>query len=137
MPTGASSTSAGAGPARCGPGDVPGRATRRTGRGHAVEQDGRRHPGLRSVIMSYRPVSDDPEPERVRRITLLLLLADGTCLRPVDGGPALATGDIAAGEHWLLDGVLRIPMQTHGFRAQGVHTVAVADLADEPGALHL
>ncbi|MFC7619959.1 class I SAM-dependent methyltransferase [Microlunatus sp. GCM10028923] len=77
---------------------------------------------------SYRTVPDDPEPDRVRRITLLLLLPEGECVVAADGGPALSTSDVAAGEHWLYDTTLRVPQQTHGFRIQGMRTVAVADL---------
>lgn len=85
--------------------------------------------------MPYRPVSDDPEAGLVRRITLLLMLPDGDCVVPADGGPALATGEVAAGEHWLLDTAPRVPMQTHGFRIQGMHPVAVAELDPaDPGS---
>ena len=78
--------------------------------------------------MPYRLVSADPEPELVRRITLLLLVPEGDCLVPTDGSPALSTGDVADGEHWLLDTALRVPLQTHGVRTQGVHTVAVSEI---------
>lgn len=78
--------------------------------------------------MTYRLVSSDPDPAEVRRITLLLLLPEGDCVVPADGSPALSTGDVADGEHWLLDTALRVPLQTHGYRIQGLHTVAVDDL---------
>lgn len=104
---------------------------------HADSGDGTPRIGRRprgsdeDLSVSYRLVSADPDPELVRRITLLLLVPDGDCLVPTDGSPALCTGDVAEGEHWLLDTALRVPLLTHGFRIQGVHTVAVADL--EPG----
>ena len=78
--------------------------------------------------MPYRLVSADPESELVRRITLLLLVPEGDCLVPTDGSPALSTGDVAAGEHWLLDTALRVPLLTHGVRTQSVHTVAVSEI---------
>lgn len=89
--------------------------------------------------MPYRLVSADPDPELVRRITLLLLVPDGDCLVPTDGSPALSTGDVAEGEHWLLDTALRVPLQTHGVRTQGLHTVAVTELdpADPAAGLQL
>ncbi len=89
--------------------------------------------------MPYRLASEDPAAELVRRITLLLLLPEGDCLVPADGGPALATGDVADGEHWLLDAALRVPLQTHGVRTQSVHTVAVTELdpADPAAGLQL
>ncbi|GAB3765295.1 class I SAM-dependent methyltransferase [Microlunatus parietis] len=89
--------------------------------------------------MPYRLVPTDPEPELVRRITLLLLVPDGDCLVPLDGSPALCTGDVADGEHWLLDTALRVPLLTHGVRTQGLHTVAVSELdpADPAAGLQL
>lgn len=89
--------------------------------------------------MPYRLVSADPEPDLVRRITLLLLVPEGDCLVPLDGSPVLSTGDVADGEHWLLDTALRVPLHTHGVRTQGLHTVAVAEIdpADPAAGLEL
>lgn len=42
-------------------------------------------------------------------------------------GPALPTGEVRPGEHYLLDSTLRIPMDQLGFRFQRVHPFAIDD----------
>ncbi len=64
----------------------------------------------------------------------MLTLPEGDCVVAADGGPVLSTGEVAAGEHWLLDTARRVALQTHGFRIQGMRTVAVAELGPaDPG----
>jgi len=52
-------------------------------------------------------------------VTFVPFLPDGRCVlieRP--DGPALPAGEVLAGEDYLIDTVLRVPMQTAGFRYQ-------------------
>jgi 2-polyprenyl-3-methyl-5-hydroxy-6-metoxy-1,4-benzoquinol methylase len=67
----------------------------------------------------FRAITADPAPEQVQRITFVPFLEDGLCVL-VEGpaGPGLPTGEVLAGEDYLLDTVLRVPMQTAGFRYQ-------------------
>jgi 2-polyprenyl-3-methyl-5-hydroxy-6-metoxy-1,4-benzoquinol methylase len=63
----------------------------------------------------------DPPAERVRHVTFVPFLPDGRCVlieRPE--GPALPAGAVLAGEDYLIDTVLRVPLQTAGFRYQHV-----------------
>jgi SAM-dependent methyltransferase len=49
-------------------------------------------------------------------------LDDGRCvLVEEQDGPALPSGDVRAGEDYLLDTVLRVPLETAGFRYQRFH----------------
>jgi 2-polyprenyl-3-methyl-5-hydroxy-6-metoxy-1,4-benzoquinol methylase len=67
----------------------------------------------------FRLIDDDPPGDQVRRITFVPFLADGRCvLIEGPGGPALPAGEVLAGEDYLIDTVLRVPMQTAGFRYQ-------------------
>jgi len=70
----------------------------------------------------FQLIETDPAPEQVRRITFVPFLADGRCVLIEDpDGPALPAGDIQDGEDYLLDTVLRVPLQTAGFRYQRFH----------------
>lgn len=67
----------------------------------------------------FRPIEADPPADQVRRITFVPFLADGRCvLVEGPGGPELPSGEVLAGEDYLHDTVLRVPMQTAGFRYQ-------------------
>ena len=49
-------------------------------------------------------------------------LTDGRCvLIDEPGNPALPSGEVLDDEHYLLDTVLRVPLQTAGFRYQRFH----------------
>jgi len=68
------------------------------------------------------PIGADPPADQVRRITFVPFLADGRCvLIEEPGGPALPTGEVRDGEDYLFDTVLRIPLETAGFRYQRFH----------------
>ncbi len=67
----------------------------------------------------FRLTTADPPADQVRRITLVPFLTDGRCVLVEEpGGPVLPAGEVLAGEDYLIDTVLRIPMQTAGFRYQ-------------------
>jgi hypothetical protein len=73
----------------------------------------------------FEPVGADPPADRVRRITFVPFLADGRCvLTEEPGGPALPSGEVAGGEDHVLDTVLRVPLETAGFRYQRFHPAA-------------
>jgi 2-polyprenyl-3-methyl-5-hydroxy-6-metoxy-1,4-benzoquinol methylase len=64
-------------------------------------------------------ISADPPAEQVRRITFVPFLADGRCvLAEGPDGPYLPEGEVADGEDYVLDTVLRVPLETAGFRYQ-------------------
>lgn len=67
----------------------------------------------------FSVTDQDPDASQVRRITLVPFLADGQCVL-VEGpdGPVLPTGTVQRGEDYLLDTVLRVPLETAGFRYQ-------------------
>jgi hypothetical protein len=70
----------------------------------------------------FELIDGDPPDDRVRRITFVPFLADGRCvLTEEPGGPALPSGEVANGEDYVLDSVLRIPLETAGFRYQRFH----------------
>ena len=70
----------------------------------------------------FEPVEADPPADRVRRITFVPFLTDGRCVLVEEpGGPALPSGEVADGEDYVLDTVLRIPLETAGFRYQRFH----------------
>ncbi len=70
----------------------------------------------------FQLIKTDPPADRVRRITFVPFLADGRCVLIEDpGGPALPAGEVQDGEDYLLDTVLRIPLQAAGFRYQRFH----------------
>lgn len=75
--------------------------------------------------MAYRLSEGDPDPATVRAMTFVPFLPDGRCV--VLPGPALPTGEVRPGEHYLLDSTLRIPMDQLGFRFQRVHPFAIDD----------
>jgi 2-polyprenyl-3-methyl-5-hydroxy-6-metoxy-1,4-benzoquinol methylase len=67
----------------------------------------------------FEIVTGDPAPELVRRITFVPFLPDGQCvLVESPDGPGLPVGQVLEGEDYLLDTVLRVPLQTAGFRYQ-------------------
>ena len=66
--------------------------------------------------------------DRVRRLTFVPFLHDGTCLLiPVGDGLALPSGEVLPGEDPMLDTSLRVLLVTAGFRRQGFHPFAVHD----------
>jgi hypothetical protein len=70
----------------------------------------------------FQPIRTDPPADQVRRITFVPFLADGRCvLIDEPDGPALPSGKVMDGEDYLLDTVLRVPLQTAGFRYQRFH----------------
>jgi SAM-dependent methyltransferase len=70
----------------------------------------------------FELINGDPPADRVRRITFVPFLADGRCvLTEEPSGPALPSGEVANGEDYVLDSVLRIPLETAGFRYQRFH----------------
>lgn len=75
--------------------------------------------------MAYRLSEGDPDPATVLAMTFVPFLPDGRCV--VLPGPALPTGEVRTGEHYLLDTTMRIPMDQLGFRFQRVHPFAVDD----------
>ena len=70
----------------------------------------------------FTPVRADPPADRVQHITFVPFLADGRCVLML--GPAgphdlrLPSGEVRDGEDYLIDTVLRIPLETAGFRYQ-------------------
>jgi 2-polyprenyl-3-methyl-5-hydroxy-6-metoxy-1,4-benzoquinol methylase len=70
----------------------------------------------------FELIDADPAADQVRRITFVPFLADGRCVLITDpGGPALPAGPVRDGEDYVLDTVLRVPMETVGFRYQRFH----------------
>ena len=70
----------------------------------------------------FQLIKTDPPADRVRRIIFVPFLPDGRCVLIEDpGGPALPAGEVQDGEDYLLDTVLRIPLQAAGFRYQRFH----------------
>jgi len=71
---------------------------------------------------NFAAILSDPPADQVRRITFVPFLADGRCVLVL--GPAgphdlgLPSGDVRNGEDYLIDTVLRIPLETAGFRYQ-------------------
>jgi hypothetical protein len=60
----------------------------------------------------FQPIRTDPPPDEVRRITFVPFLTDGRCvLIDEPGDPTLPSGEVLDGEHYLLDTVLRVPLQ--------------------------
>jgi SAM-dependent methyltransferase len=76
--------------------------------------------------MAYRLHDSGPDPDRVRYLTFVPFLPDGDCAAVPEGGAGvcLPAGEVRAGEHWLLDTCLRVPLETAGFRPQRVHVFA-------------
>jgi Methyltransferase domain len=74
----------------------------------------------------FQPIRTDPPPDQVRRITFVPFLTDGRCvLIDEPGDPALPSGEVLDGEDYRLDTVLRVPLQTAGFRYQRFHPFAL------------
>jgi 2-polyprenyl-3-methyl-5-hydroxy-6-metoxy-1,4-benzoquinol methylase len=69
----------------------------------------------------FRLIETDPPAEQVERVTFVPFLPDGRCvlIERVDG-PGLPAGQVLDGEDYLIDTVLRVPLQTAGFRYQQV-----------------
>lgn len=65
-------------------------------------------------------INDDPPQDQVRSVTFVPFLPDGRCVLIEEGDPRLPAGDVLPGEDYLLDTVLRVPMETAGFRYQRV-----------------
>ena len=67
----------------------------------------------------FRLIRSDPAADRVRRITFVPFLPDGQCVL-IEGpaGPGLPAGEVLDGEDYVLDTVLRVPLQAAGFRYQ-------------------
>jgi len=64
-------------------------------------------------------IDTDPPPWRGRQITFVPFLPDGRCvLAEGPGGPYLPSGEVLDGEDYLIDTVLRVPLETAGFRYQ-------------------
>ena len=79
----------------------------------------------------FQPVRTDPPADLVRRITFVPFLADGRCvLIDEPDGPALPSGEVLDGEDYLLDTVLRVPLQTAGF---GFRCAGQTSGGDRPG----
>jgi 2-polyprenyl-3-methyl-5-hydroxy-6-metoxy-1,4-benzoquinol methylase len=77
-------------------------------------------------IPPFVPLTERPEAGtstvpagQVRRITFVPFLPDGRCV--LIDGPGLPRGEVLAGEDYRLDAVLRIPLETAGFRYQRFH----------------
>ena len=65
----------------------------------------------------FQPIHADPPPDQVRRITFVPFPTDGRCvLIDEPGDLALPSGEVLDGEHYLLDTVLRVPLQTDNQR---------------------
>jgi len=67
----------------------------------------------------FRLIEAEPLAGQVRRITFVPFLPDGRCvLVQRADGPALPSGEVLADEDYGLDTVLRVPLETAGFRYQ-------------------
>ena len=74
----------------------------------------------------FRLIETDPPAEQVQRVTFVPFLPDGRCVlieRPE--GPGLPAGEVLDGEDYLIDTVLRVPLQTAGFRYQHVRPFGI------------
>lgn len=70
----------------------------------------------------FTPIDTDPLPDTVHSVTLVPFLPDGRCVLIEQDGPRLPAGDVRHGEDYLLDTVLRVPLETAGFRYQRVRS---------------
>jgi 2-polyprenyl-3-methyl-5-hydroxy-6-metoxy-1,4-benzoquinol methylase len=69
--------------------------------------------------VAFRPIDADPPAEAIRRITFVPFLPNGNCvLIESPDRTHLPAGEVLAGEDYLLHTVLRVPLQTAGFRYQ-------------------
>jgi hypothetical protein len=76
----------------------------------------------------FTPIQADPPVGQVQRVTFVPFLPDGRCVlieRP--DGPALPAGEVLDGEDYLIDTVLRVPLQTAGFRYQHLRPFGIDD----------
>jgi hypothetical protein len=75
----------------------------------------------------FRLIDADPAGDQVKQITFVPFLSDGRCALAVSsGGASLPWGEVADGEDYLIDTVLRVPLETAGFRYQRFHPFAVS-----------
>ena len=83
----------------------------------------------------FELVDADPPAARVRRITFVPFLSDGrVVLIAGPGGPALPSGEVADGEDYVLDTVLRVPLETAGFATSGSTRSAWTATTCTPGS---
>jgi len=69
--------------------------------------------------MALELIDTDPPSGQVRLITFVPFLPDGRCvLAEGPDGPYLPSGEVLDGEDYLIDTVLRVPLETAGFRYQ-------------------
>ena len=74
----------------------------------------------------FASVNYDPPADQVRRITFVPFLESGQCvLVEQPDGPVLPSGVVLDGEDYLLDTVLRVPLETAGFRYQRFRPVGL------------
>lgn len=77
--------------------------------------------GPASLPGVFTLIEDDPPGDQVRQVTFVPFLPDGRCvLIERAEGPGLPAGEVLAGEDYLIDTVLRVPLQTAGFRYQHI-----------------
>lgn len=71
----------------------------------------------------FRLIEADPPAEQIRRVTFVPFLPDGRCVL-IEGpeGPGLPAGDVLDGEDYLIDTVLRVPLQTAACHPGGTPT---------------
>jgi hypothetical protein len=76
--------------------------------------------------VAFRLIDADPPAEAIRRITFVPFLPNGNCvLIQSPDRTHLPAGEVLAGEDYLLDTVLRVPLQTAGFRYQHFRPVGL------------
>jgi 2-polyprenyl-3-methyl-5-hydroxy-6-metoxy-1,4-benzoquinol methylase len=74
----------------------------------------------------FRLIEDDPPAEQVDQVTFVPFLPDGRCvLIERSDGPDLPSGEVLGGEDYLIDTVMRVPLQTAGFRYQHVRPFGI------------
>jgi 2-polyprenyl-3-methyl-5-hydroxy-6-metoxy-1,4-benzoquinol methylase len=72
-------------------------------------------------------IDGDPPAEQVRQITFVPFLPDGRCVLMAGREEQwLPSGEVADGEDYLIDTVLRVPLETAGFRYQHFRPFAIA-----------
>src|SRR5215471_17076219 len=75
----------------------------------------------------FRLIPTDPPADQVKQITFVPFLSDGRCALMVgSGGMRLPSGEVLDGEDYLIDTVLRVPLETAGFRYQRCHPFAIS-----------
>jgi 2-polyprenyl-3-methyl-5-hydroxy-6-metoxy-1,4-benzoquinol methylase len=74
----------------------------------------------------FRLIEADPPAEQVQQVTFVPFLPDGRCvLIERAEGPGLPAGEVLDGEDYLIDTVLRVPLQAAGFRYQHVRPFGI------------